>query len=74
MGAKARFIPDYGKAFKGSAMPLPKELRTRIVEMKLDHVKKAGTQSNQRATAATAWMAHQAGTQFRSATMAWTGS
>ena len=74
VNAKTRFIDDCGKSFKSSVMPLPQELRNMIVDMELDHVKKAGTQSNQRATAATAWIAQQASRQFSAATMAWTGS
>ena len=53
-----------GKAFHINQFPLRDSK---------DDVKKAGTLSNQRAAAASAWLLGNARTEFRSATMAWTG-
>jgi len=66
-------LKDSGKYFKPSLHPLPKELKQRLVEMKLEHCKKAGTISNQRATAATAWVLMHASSNFSTVSMAWTG-
>ena len=64
---------DPGKVFKSTELPLPIAVRRAIVNMKLGHVKKAGTASNQRASAASAWLANHVSSNFASATMAWTG-
>ena len=63
---------DTGK----SKFPLPPDIRNRMISSvrdSKDDVKKAGTLSNQRAAAASAWLLGNARTEFRSATMAWTG-
>ena len=65
---------DPGKSFKSTDTKLPPELRDRIVNMKLAHVKKAGTASHQRAAAASAWLSGNSNSGFSHATMAWTGA
>ena len=65
-----------GKAFHINQFPLPPDIRNRMISSvrdSKDDVKKAGTLSNQRAAAASAWLLCNARTEFRSATMAWTG-
>ena len=62
-----------GKAFKSAdSRSLDKEIRKRLVNMKLDTSKKAGTASNQQAAAAGMWLAH-AGGNFNGVTTAWAG-
>ena len=62
-----------GKSFGISDVPLTKEIKDGIVSCNLENCKLAGTQSNQRAAAATSWIVYHQGTQFATAHMAWTG-
>ena len=65
-----------GKAFHIQQCPLPPDIRSRMISSvkdSKDDVKKAGTLSNQRAAAASAWLLGNLRTEFRSASMAWTG-
>ena len=62
-----------GKAFKSTDEELPKEV-SKLIVRKLSKLKKAGTASNQRAAASTAWILQYARHQFEGATMAWTGT
>ena len=64
---------DSGKSFGVAGEPLSKEIRDGIVGCNLENCKLAGTQSNQRAAAATSWIVYNSGTKFASAHMAWTG-
>ena len=62
-----------GKAFKSTDEELPNEVK-KLVVRKLSKLKKAGTASNQRAAASTAWILQNARHHFEGATMAWTGT
>ena len=72
-GNRGRQEFDAGKNFKVTD-PLPKPIRAAIIQCKLDNVKKAGSQSNQRASAATALLLQSARQDFKPLAMAWTGS
>ena len=63
-----------GKAFRSvNTRGLDTEVRRSLVNVKLPTSKKAGTASNQAASAATAWLVHGAAEDFRSVTMTWAG-
>ena len=62
-----------GKCFTLKNATLPKEIKQGILGCKVDNCKRAGTNSNQRAAASSAWMVHNVSTNFQSVTMAWTG-
>ena len=63
-----------GKAFRSvDSRSLDKEIRRGLVNMKLATSKKAGTASNQNASAATMWLAQAAG-NYGSLSMAWAGA
>lgn len=66
-------IHDSGKAFKSTDHQLPPKLRDLIVHMKMDQCKKAGTASNQKATACVAWLLNNASSDFKAVDMAWSG-
>ena len=68
-----KLFTETGTSFKSSEVPLPQEIQNRLIKMKLTRCKRAGTQSNQRAAAASSWLAAHARTNFRTACMAWTG-
>lgn len=63
-----------GKSFSSTDTPIPDDVRKHIVNMKLVNTKKAGVQSNQRATAATAWLLRNSASHFNAINMAWTGA
>ena len=67
------FATETGKAFKASDKPLPPEMRKAFMKLHLADVKKAGTASNQRACAATAYILKDASANFENVNMAWTG-
>ena len=71
-------LRESGKFFKSGSPPLPQSIRTAILDSlkgsNQSVVKKAGTLSNQRSTVAAAWLQYNEKSNFRSATMAWTGS
>lgn len=66
----------FGKSFRVDSEPLPQRIKDGILESMTNaknEIKKAGTLSNQRSTAASAWLLNNERTHFQSATMAWTG-
>ena len=63
---------DAGKVFYASDA-LPDNIREAIVNLRLGDVKKAGTESHQRACAATAWLLCNSHGNFNSVTDAWKG-
>ena len=63
-----------GKVFRSiDSKQLDPEIRRGLVRMKLESSKKAGTQSNQRAAAATAWLLANARNNLQAVTTAWAG-
>ena len=62
----------HGKAFKINEA-LDPAVRKGFVKCKLKATKKAGTVSNQKASAATAWLSANHAADFANASMAWTG-
>ena len=66
----------WGKSFRVDSEPLPKVIKDGILDSMTNaknEIKKAGTLSNQRSTAASAWLLNNERSHFQSATMAWTG-
>ncbi|CAJ1372311.1 unnamed protein product, partial [Effrenium voratum] len=72
-GSKKELAGLAGKAFKSTSFPLPAEIKSKLVRMRLETSKKAGTASNQRAAAATAWVLQNFTSGFKKADLAWTG-
>ena len=64
---------ESGTAFKASDTPLPRDIRKAFLKLHLKDVKKAGTATNQRACAATAYILKDAANDFANVNMAWTG-
>lgn len=72
-GSKKELAGLAGKAIKSTSFPLPAEIKSKLVRMRLETSKKAGTASNQRAAAATAWVLQNFTSGFKKADLAWTG-
>ena len=66
-------VSKAGKTFESVRDPLPEEIRKSLLKLRSKPTKKAGTQSNQRSCAATAWILQNHERKFSSAHMAWTG-
>ena len=62
-----------GKAFQVDVKSLPADIRTTFADMNLSKARKAGTISNQKSAAATAWLLHNASSDFTTAGRSWTG-
>lgn len=71
-GPREQLAVRAGKAFKGDSIPLPISVRKSFVNMRLSMSRKAGTISNQKSAAATAWITLNAASDFRAYDMAWT--
>lgn len=69
----SKLCKDSGKSFKSTDQKLPKVIFDRFAKMKMAKCKRAGTQSNQRSAAGSAWLEHHCKSGFRSATMSWSG-
>ena len=66
-------LPDKAGTYFKSEGTLQNTVRNELLNLRLGDVKKAGTESHQRAAAATAWLLCNVQTNFASIDMAWTG-
>jgi len=72
-GNRLELTATSGKAFMSDSVKLPPKVRNAFINMKLANARKAGTISNQKSAAATAWLTLNAASDFRAFGMAWTG-
>ena len=66
-------VGDAGACFRSTDLCLPADIRKDLINLKLTNTKKAGTASNQKSAAATAWAVLNAESNFRAADASWTG-